>query len=193
MEAHKDYRKLIKIFISFFKIGLFTIGGGLVMIPIMHREFVDKQKWVNDEKMIDIFSVAQALPGVVALNSSVYIGYELFGIAGAAVAAIGVMLPSLLCILAIYFLLSNIGGNVYLDRFYTGVRAAVVALIALAAVKLGKSAIKDTFGVFIALFGIAATILLKLDIVTVVSISGFMGYLYYCRYLSIKEGRKNGS
>lgn len=187
-----EYKKLTKLFFIFFKIGIFTIGGGLVMLPIMHREFVEKQKWVDDDKMVDIFSVAQALPGVVALNSSTYIGYELNGMLGAIVAAVGVMLPSIICILVIFFALKNVGDNVFLAKFYLGVRAAVVALIAIAAFKLGKKAVKDIFGIFVALFGIAAMLFLKMDMPYIVIICGFAGYLYYCFIKEHLERYKNG-
>lgn len=187
-----DIKKLVKIFFIFFKIGIFTIGGGLVMLPIMHNEFVEKQKWVDDDTMTDIFAVAQALPGVVALNSSMYIGYELYGVFGAVVAAVGISLPSVICILVIFFALTGVGDNVYLAKFYLGVRSAVVALITIAAYKLGKKSVVDMFGVIAALFGIAATLFLKLDVPYIVLICGFSGYLYYCLIKGRLEG-KNGA
>lgn len=178
--------KLVHLFFTFFKIGLFTIGGGMVMMPVMQREFVEKQKWVDDEKMVEIFAVAQSLPGVIALNSSIYVGYEVYGVVGSIVAAAGIVLPSFFCILIVFFALKNVGPNVYLDRFYTGVRAAVVSLIALAAVKMGKSAIKDGFCVGLTIFGIVATVFLHMDIALIVVISGFAAYVYY----TLREGRR---
>lgn len=175
----EDAKKLAKMFLTFFKIGLFTIGGGLVMLPVMQNEFVEKQKWVGEEKLNDIFAVVQALPGVIAINSSIYMGYEIYGLLGAVIACIGIVLPSFLVILLIYFTLSGFTDSIILTKFYTGVRAAVVALVAMAAIKLAKTSVKDYFGIAVAVFGIIATMFLRLNIVYIVLISGISAYIYY--------------
>lgn len=87
------------MFNVFFKIGLFTIGGGLAMIPLIRDEFVERQGWIDDKDITDVLAIAQSLPGVIAVNSATFLGYRLAGIMGALVCTIGVVLPSFLIIL----------------------------------------------------------------------------------------------
>ncbi len=180
-------KKLLSLFLTFFKIGFFTIGGGLAMIPVIRKEFVEKQKWVDDEKIVDIFAVAQSLPGAIAINSSMYLGYEMAGIPGLITSAFGVVLPSYLIILLIAFFLSNIGDNVYLANFFLGIRAAVVPLILISAIKLSKSAVKNKFELIIAIASTAATIFFGIDIVLIVLIGGLSGYIFYTFNRRIKN------
>lgn len=184
----KSKISLWQLFITFFKVGAFTIGGGMAMIPIIRKEMVEKQKWVDDKKIVDIFAISQSLPGVIAINSSMYIGYELAGIPGLLVSALGVTLPSFIIILVIAFFLSSIGGNVYLNKFFFGIRSAVVPLILLSAVKLSKSAIKDKFGIIIAVLSIIATLFFDIDVVFIVLFSGLIGYMYYIYNDKLKGG-----
>ena len=181
------WRKLAELFITFFKIGLFTIGGGLAMIPIIRKEFVEKQKWVDDEKIVDIFAISQSLPGAIAINSTMYLGYEMAGLAGLIVSAAGVILPSFLTILIIAFFLSSIGDNLYVSSFFLGVRSAVVPLILLSAINISKSAIKDKFGVIVAVFSIVATIFVRLDILFIVLTGGVAGYIFYTYKWRVKK------
>src|SRR5690554_4856774 len=97
--------KLLKLFFTFFKLGLFTFGGGFAMIPLLEKEIVDKQEWVDKEKFIDAISVTQSVPGAVAINLSIFFGYNLLGVWGALMAAFAVVLPSFIIILivAIFF------------------------------------------------------------------------------------------
>ena len=91
----------LKLFISFFKIGAFTFGGGWAMIPLIEREVVDKQNWIRREDFVDALAIAQSLPGVLAVNISILIGNKLRGLKGCLMATLGTILPSFLIILAI--------------------------------------------------------------------------------------------
>ena len=84
---------MLKLFITFFKIGLFTLGGGYAMIPLIERDVVERNRWVSKEEFLDLLAVAQAAPGVFAVNISIFIGYKLRGVWGSIVAAIGNVLP----------------------------------------------------------------------------------------------------
>jgi chromate transporter len=131
------------MFASFLKIGTFTIGGGLAMLPLMEREFVEVRGWVTREEIVDIFAVAQSLPGVIAINTSLCIGYKVGGIRGAGAAALGMIVPSFACILAIAVFFINLQNNPWIQKAFAGVRAGVAAMILLAAVKLGKSILRN--------------------------------------------------
>jgi chromate transporter len=136
-------KDLARMFGSFFKIGAFTIGGGLAMLPLIEREFVEVRGWVSREEIVDVFAVAQSLPGVIAINTSICIGYKVAKLPGALIAAAGMILPSFICILLIAMFLVNFQNNRWVQKAFAGVRAGVTAMIFLAAVKLGKSILRN--------------------------------------------------
>lgn len=120
-----------KLFFTFAKIGAFTFGGGWAMIAIIEREIVDKHHWLTREEFMDQLAVAQAMPGILAVNISVAVGDKIAGTKGTAVAALGTILPSFLIILAIAIFLTPdiIKNNETVARIFKGIRPAVVALI----------------------------------------------------------------
>lgn len=131
---------MLKLFVTFFKIGLFTIGGGYAMIPLIERDVVERNRWVGKEEFLDLLAVAQAAPGVFAVNISIFIGYKLRGVSGAVIAAVGNVLPSVLIILAIAFFFSSFSDNRVVNNVFMGLRPAVVALIAAPVFSVAKSA-----------------------------------------------------
>ena len=126
------------MFITFFKIGLFTFGGGLAMIPIMEKEFVEKQGWVDKEKFVNAISITQTVPGAVAINMSIFFGYNIAGFAGSLVAAVGIALPSVFVILTIALVFRNFNDYVIVQNVLRGIRPAVVGLIIYAGLDLAK-------------------------------------------------------
>lgn len=116
------------LFLTFIKIGTFTIGGGYAMLPLIEREVVDKG-WLTKEDFIDIFSVAQSLPGIFAVNISIFVGYKLRKSMGAICCALGTILPSFLIILLIALFFTHARDNVWVEKAFKGLRPAVVALI----------------------------------------------------------------
>jgi chromate transporter len=175
----KSPHELFTMFISFFKIGAFTIGGGYAMLPLMEQEFVERKKWVEPVEIVDVFAVAQSLPGVIAINASIYIGYKADRIRGALVAALGVILPSFLVILGIAAVLLKFQENLWVQKAFAGVRAGVTALILLSGIKLGKAILKNRTAWII---GIGAFLLLlvgKVQAVVVILASGLVGLGVY--------------
>ena len=130
----------ITAFRSFFKIGLFTLGGGYAMIPVIEREVVDKYRWVERDEFIDIVAVAQSCPGVMAVNMSTFIGYRLRSTPGALCLTLATALPSFLIILAIAMFFKEFQDNAVVESIFRGIRPAVVALIAAPTFTLAKSA-----------------------------------------------------
>jgi len=190
----KDMKKtsaavLWDLFITFFKIGAFTIGGGLAMLPLIEREIVDKKKYISKEEVVDAFAVSQSLPGVIAINSGIYIGYRIAGVAGAFVTAFGVTLPSFVTILLIAILFATVSGNVYVDKALTGVKAGVAGVIAVTVVNLGKSVIRDPFAIILAILAFMLTAWLDVSIVIIIAGGALAGLLYY----RIMRMRRNGA
>ena len=130
----------LKLFISFFKIGAFTFGGGWAMIPLIEREVVDKQNWIKREDFVDALAIAQSLPGVLAVNISILIGNKLRGLKGCLTATLGTILPSFLIILAIAIWFVQTYDNPVVERIFKGIRPAVVALIVSPVFSTAKTA-----------------------------------------------------
>lgn len=136
---------LFDMFRTFFKVGAFTIGGGYAMIPIIQEEIVDKKRWVDEEKFMDIIAVAQGSPGPVAINVSIFVGYTLNGLKGALTCMLGTALPSLLIILLVATVFFQFRANPIIAKMFMGIRPAVVALIASAVYKMAiKSELSRT-------------------------------------------------
>ena len=128
------------LFLTFFRIGLFTLGGGYAMIPLIEAEVVDKRKWIDKAMFMDLIAVAQSCPGVFAINLSVFIGYRLMGVRGAVTTSLGTALPSLLIILAIAMFFQSFQDVPWVAAVFAGIRPAVVALIAIPTWNMAKRA-----------------------------------------------------
>lgn len=132
-------RQLFDLFGSFFKIGLFTFGGGYAMIPLIEREVTEHGRWgVAKSEFLDLLTIAQTVPGPIALNTAVFIGYKTKGYAGAVAAALGIVVPSFVIILLIALLFADIRHNPVVDAAFKGMRPAVVALIVVPVLTLAK-------------------------------------------------------
>lgn len=135
-----EERIYLKGFLTFLKIGLFTIGGGYAMIPLIQKEIVDNHKWIGKEEFLDLMALSQAMPGVFAVNFSICIGNRLRGFKGSLAFAFGVILPSLVIILLLAMFFSAFADNRFVEALFKGIRPAVVALIMVPCIKLGKAA-----------------------------------------------------
>lgn len=169
-------RVLGDIFGTFFKIGLFTFGGGFAMLPLIEREVVDRKKWVSDEDITDILAVSQSIPGAIAINSASFIGYRIRGKKGALSATLGVILPSFIIISLIAAFFDKIAENIYVNAAFMGIRPAIVALITVAAFKVGKKAIKDTFGLIVALGAGVLSAFFNIQIIFLIIAGGLLGF-----------------
>ena len=127
---------------AFFKMGLFTFGGGLAMLPLIQRTVVEDKKWMTADEMVDCVAVCQSMPGVIAINAATYIGNRKKGAAGAFAATLGVILPSFVIIILAVLFLGAIGDNKYVEGVFTGIKAASCGLILYSAWKLGKQVLK---------------------------------------------------
>ncbi|MBR5334800.1 MAG: chromate transporter [Bacteroidaceae bacterium] len=132
--------ELLKLFLTFFRIGLFTIGGGYAMIPLIEKYVVERNRWLSKEEFVDLLAVAQSAPGVFAVNMSIFIGYKLRRLRGAVAAAMGCVAPSVIIILLIAMFFNGFRENEIVNNVFKGLRPAVVALIAAPVFSLAKSA-----------------------------------------------------
>ena len=165
-------------FSTFFKIGMFTLGGGYAMIPIIEEEVVNKHQWVSKEDMLDLIAIAQSCPGVFAINISIFIGYKLRKTRGALVTALGTALPSFLIILAIAIFFHQFEDNKVVAAMFRGIRPAVVALIAVPTFNLAKSAPINRYTLWVPLVSALAIWLLGVSPIWIIILAGVGGYLY---------------
>ena len=132
----------LRLFTTFFRIGAFTFGGGWAMISLLERDIVNSQRWLTKEEFLDNLAISQSLPGILAVNMAIAVGYKMRGIPGAIVATLGTILPSFLIILSIAIFLTpeTIQQNHVLSSLFKGIRPAVVALILSPVFTTAKSA-----------------------------------------------------
>lgn len=165
-------------FSTFFKIGMFTLGGGYAMIPIIEEEVVNKHQWVSKEDMLDLIAIAQSCPGVFAINIAIFIGYKLRKTRGALVTALGTALPSFLIILAIAIFFHQFEDNKVVAAMFRGIRPAVVALIAVPTFNLAKSAHLNRYTLWIPIVSALAIWLLGVSPIWIIILAGVGGNLY---------------
>ena len=130
----------LQLFWTYLKIGTFTLGGGYAMLPLIQREVVDRQGWLDEEEYLNMIALAQAAPGLIAVNSAIFIGWRIGGWRGVCGAVLGAVLPSFLIILAIAMVFQDWKEQPAVEAVFKGIRPAVVALIASPLVKLARSA-----------------------------------------------------
>ena len=169
---------LINAFSTFFKIGLFTLGGGYAMIPVIEAEVVDKHKWVSREEFLDLIAIAQSCPGVFAINISTFIGYKLRRVPGAVAATVGTALPSFLIILLIAMCFHQFQDNPVVASIFRGIRPAVVALIAVPTFNLARSAKIGWSTCWIPIASALAIWLMGVSPILIILLAGLGGWLY---------------
>lgn len=147
------------------------------MYPLLLEELVNNNGWLTQSELIDLFAFAQMTPGPVATNSATYVGYKIAGLPGAAVATVGVSLPSMLIMLAFIGIVVSCGQAVWLKSVLAGLRPVVVALILGAAVIIGMESITGGLGILLAAASIVASTRLKLNPALIIFIAGFIGIL----------------
>ena len=177
-------------FKTFFKIGIFTLGGGYAMIPLIEEEVVNKKQWVSKDEMLDLIAIAQSCPGVFAINIATFIGYKLKKERGAIATTIGTALPSFLIILAIAIFFSQFKDNPYVAAIFRGIRPAVVALIAVPTFNLGRRAKLNRYTIWIPIVCALAIWALGVSPIYIILIAGVAGYIYGKTVGRQKEDRR---
>ena len=172
-----EIKKLLEIYITFYKLGSISFGGGYSMIPLIEREVVESKKWVKHEKLIDIFAVSESLPGAIALNSSAFVGYAVAGVPGALSALIGNMTPSAIIVLILSIFFQKISDVPIVQAALNGITPAIIALIAYAAYKIGKTAIQDVVTLMIAFLAFISVLVFHMTPIIVVIIGALIGVI----------------
>lgn len=165
-------------FRTFFKIGLFTLGGGYAMIPLIEAEVVDKHRWITKQEFVDLIAIAQSCPGVFAINMSIFIGYKLCRLRGAVSCSLGTAMPSFLIILAIAMFFHQFQDNPIVASIFRGIRPAVVALIAVPTFNMARSAHLSLANCWIPVGGALLIWLLGVSPIYIILAAAVGGYVY---------------
>ena len=171
-------KKLIELFISIFKIGAFTFGGGYAMIPLIEEEVVNNKGWLSKEEFVDILIVAQSLPGALAVNTSIFLGYKISVILGAITTLIAVILPSFFIILIIAIFFMQFRDNYYINAAFQGITAAVPILVLVGAISLSRGLSKNLRTILTIIIALIALMFFNIHPVLVVVISGVYGAIF---------------
>lgn len=169
----------LQLFLTFAKIGAFTIGGGYAMIPLIQREVVERKKWLGSKEFLDILAISQSAPGILIINISIFIGEKLKGIKGSIAASVGSALPSFIMILLIAHFFEAYKENEVVNRIFQGIRPAVVALIAVPLITLSKSANLNKYTAFIPIITVLLIVLLGISPVWIILSGALLGLFHF--------------
>lgn len=181
-------KELLDMFWTFARMGAVTFGGGYAMLPIIQREVVEKRGWATEEEVMDYYAIGQCTPGIIAVNTSTFIGYKRAGVLGGIAATLGFVAPSLVIITIIAACLQNFAEITLVQHALNGIRACVCALVFDAVIKLGKKSIIDPWCVVIAVVVLGLSLFTNVSPVIIVLIAGATGILL--KAIQRKEGKK---
>lgn len=170
-------KELIKLFLTFFRMGAFTFGGGYAMLPIIQKEIVEKNKWATEDEVLDYYAIGQCTPGIIAVNTATFIGFKHKGIPGAIAATAGMVCPSLVIITLIATYFKHFQDFAIVRHAFGGIRVAVTALIANTVFKLLKTSVKDWLGILIFSVSFLSVAFLKVSPIVAVVISATLGII----------------
>lgn len=166
----------MQLFTAFFKIGLFTFGGGMSMLPMLQKELVESKQWLTEEEILNYFAIGQCTPGIIAVNVATFCGYKRAGLSGAIVSTIGIVCPSWIVITLIAGSIARFSEIAWIQRAMKGVYVAVAALLTRAVFTFGKKIITDFVTAFIALAAFLAMSVWNVSGILIVIAAGLTGF-----------------
>ena len=178
LRAINKFKKALLVFWSFFKIGLFTFGGGYAMISVISAELVERRKWITQEDMTDMLIISEMTPGAIAVNSATFVGYRVAGVLGGILGTLGVVLPSLIIITVLSFFVHYLEEVAWLAAAFKGIQAVVVVLIVNAMVKFFKQLDKNWQSYLIAAAALIVTLLTDFNVIFLILAGGIYGIVY---------------
>ena len=178
-------KNLFNLYFSFAKIGTFTIGGGLAMMPMMQSELIEKRKWITDEELIDYYAVGQSTPGIVAVNVATFVGYKQMGIIGGIFATLGMVTPSLVIIMILASLINSINDFPIIQKALKGINVAVAALLTSTIINFMKKTIKKFTNAIFMMISFLLVFLFKLPSFWIILFALLIGVV-----LTYKEKKK---
>ncbi|MGP1602061.1 chromate transporter [Treponema sp.] len=185
----RSFKLLLQLCAVFFKIGLFTFGGGLAMLPMLTEELSVKRQWVSRDELIDYFAIGQCTPGIIAVNVATFVGYKKQSVIGAVCATLGMIIPSILVITVLALFFSNFADAPSVKKAFSGINIAVAALLTKVVVTFIKKAVHNVFHALITAAAFTAVVFFRVHTVWIIAAGLVMGlsvYLYELRKLRRK-------
>lgn len=170
-------KKILSLFLIFFKLGIVNFGGGYALLPLLQKEFVEKRGWATDEEMSDYYAIGQCTPGAIAVNVSTFIGYKIKGVLGGIAATLGFVSPALIVIFVIATVLNNFADIPQVQSAFSAVRVCVFVLILSALIKLIKKSIVDVITLILAVLILFLAIFTPIPLYAYVLVAGAIGII----------------
>lgn len=169
----------LQLYIAFMRIGGLTFGGGLAMLPMLKYELVEKKGWITEEDLLDCYAIGQCTPGIIAVNTSTFVGYKRKGILGGIVSTLGMITPSIVIITLVAICLQAFIENVWVQHALMGVRAVVCALMLNTVLTLAKKSLKDAFCIAVCAVAFLLAMFVSIPTVCIVILAAVVGILLY--------------
>lgn len=181
-------KELFELFIIFLRIGASTFGGGYAMLPSIQKEFVYKKKWATDEEVMDYYAISQCTPGIIAVNTAIFIGYKRKGIIGGIVSTLGMITPSISIITIIAVFFKQFQDILIVQQAFGGIRVAVAALIVSTVINMASRTVKDWLGIILFILSFLAIAVFKISPIIAIVIAATVGIIR-CRNMDF--GKKD--
>ena len=172
-------KTLWDLYSTWFRMGLFTFGGGYAMLPMIQREVIEKHHWATEDEIMDYYAIGQVTPGIIAVNTATFVGYQVKGVIGGIIATLGVVSPSLVLISIIAGLITNFSELAVIQHALKGIQVAVCVLMYTAVTKLYKQGVKDIAGFVIFACALVLAYFTNISTVFLVILAGISGYVIY--------------
>lgn len=166
---------LLELYLVFFKMGSFTFGGGYAMLPMIQEEIVTKRKWATEKEVLDYYAIGQSTPGIIAVNTATFIGYNQKGILGGIVATLGIVSPSIIIITIIASFFKDFQNYVLVQHGLAGVRVVVAALIFKTVIKMFKESVINWVGAVLFLLSFTVLVLFNINPIFIILFSALIG------------------
>lgn len=173
---------LLDLYITFFKIGAFTFGGGYAMLPLLQRELVDKRKWITEEEMLDYYAIGQTTPGIIAVNTSTFCGRKRKGNLGGIFASLGFITPSIIIITLIANFLKEFSHLLFIQHAFAGIRIAVSALVLNTVINMVKKTANTKTKILIFVLTFIAIGIFSISPIIIVIACGIFGIVFGGKY-----------
>lgn len=184
-------KTLLELFLIFARIGGFTFGGGYAMLPLLQKEVVENKKWATQQELMDYYAIGQCTPGIIAVNTATFVGSKIKGLPGAIFATLGVITPSIIIVSIIAAFISGFSEYEIIEHAFSGIRAAVVALILSSVIKLGKKSVVDIVTTVIFVAVAILSFFTDLSPVVFVLVSGIAGIIIKLSKEKAKKGESS--
>ena len=168
LSTKEKFISALRLFAIFFKIGLFSFGGGYAMFTMIEREVVEKHKYLTHDELMDVFAIAESTPGAVAVNTATFVGTKVAGIFGGIFTTFGLMLPSLIIIMALSYAIGAVRDNKWVTYLFQGIRAGVLVLIAKAVISFIRNMRKSWFDFVLLVSAFAVAFLTEVSVIYII-------------------------